>query len=105
MVDFSAIDRVVLQTLQTPDDAQTYYTPVDGQRRQITDVIFQSPSTPVVGDDLIFEGVGPQFSVHRDDIPNLAQGDVFQRAGVAYVVTTVDRDEGSMLTAHCRLID
>lgn len=102
MVDFAALDRTVLQTLQMPDDAQTYYQPVGGSRRKLDDVIFASPAAPVVGDDLIFEGTGPQFSVHRDDCPNLDQGDIFERAGVRYVVTTVDRDEGYLLIAHCR---
>lgn len=96
------MDRLVLQTLQMPDDAQTYYMPVGGSKRKLTDVIFRSPSTPVIGDDLQFEGVGPQFSVHREDVPDIAQGDVFARAGVGYIVTSVDRDEGFLWIAHCR---
>lgn len=103
MVDFSAADRAVLQTLQMPDDAKTYYTPVGGRKRKLDDVIFRSPNTPIVGNDLQFEGVGPQFAVHREDVPNLAQGDKFLRASVGYIVTSIDKDEGFMLIAHCRL--
>lgn len=100
---FADLDRTVLQSLQMPDDAKTYYTPVGGSRGKLDDVIFRAPVTPVVGDDLIFEGTGPQFSVHRDDAPKLAQHDLFERAGVRYVVKTVDKDEGSLWVAFCRL--
>jgi len=104
MVDFSAVDRSVLQHLQTPDDAKTYYQAGgSGRKRRITDVIFSSPDTPVIGSDLMFEGVGPQFAVHRDDITNLAQNDVFIRAGVRYTVKNIKKDEGFMLIAFCRL--
>ena len=102
-MDFASLDRAILQTLQMPDDEKTYYTPVGGPRVKLDDVIFRSPTTPVVGDDLIFEGVGPQFSVHREDVPNLAQNDLFERAGVRYVVKTVDKDESYLWVAHCRL--
>ena len=87
----------------TDDDRLIYYTPLSGSRVNLPLAIFRSPVTPVVGDDLIFEGTGPQFSVHRDDAPDLAQGDLFERAGVRYVVKTVDTDEGYMWLAHCRL--
>lgn len=103
MIDFSHLDRVILQTMQMPEDAETYYTPVGGSRVKLDDVIFRSPEVPVEGDDLVFEGVGPQFAVHREDCPNLAQGDRFERAGVQYVVTTVRRDEGYLRLAMCRL--
>ena len=97
------MDRTVLQTLQLPDDAQIYYTAVGGTRVQQADVIFESPDTPVVGDDLMFDGVGPMFAVHKSDIPGLARDDIFERAGVKYIVTLVRRDEGFMLYADCRL--
>jgi hypothetical protein len=100
---FSDLDRAVLQSLQTSDDATIYYTPVGGSRRQLDDVIFRSPSAPIEGADLVFESVGPQFSVHVDDVPDLAQGDLFERAGTKYVVKSVSRDEGYMRIAHCRL--
>ena len=102
-MDFSVIDRTVLQTLQAPDDATIYYTPVGGSRTKLDDAIFRSPTTPVIGDDLQFEGVGPQFSVHSDDVPDLAQDDIFERATVLYTVKSVDKDEGTMWIAFCRL--
>lgn len=102
MIDFSALDRAVLQTLQMPEDGEVYYQPVGGSRRQLDDVIFTSPEAPIDGEGLRFEGVGPQFHVHRDDCPSLAQGDIFERAGVKYVVTSVRRDEGYMRIAMCR---
>jgi len=102
-MDFSALDRTVLQSLQMPDDATTYYTPVGGSRVALTDVIFRSPAAPIEADDLVFEAVGPQFSVHRADVPNLAEGDIFERATVNYVVTDVIKDEGFMWFANCRL--
>lgn len=103
MVDFSALDRTVLQTLQMPEDATIYYTAVEATRKKLTDVIFRSPAEPIIGDDLQFEGVGPQFSVHRDDCPDLAQGDIFERDDVEYIVTEVIKDEGYIWVAHCRL--
>jgi len=102
-MDFSAVDRTVLQTLQTPDDATIYYTPSGGSRVKLDDAIFRSPTAPVEGDDLIFEGTGPQFSVHREDAANLAQGDVFERASISYAVSRVEKDEGFMWIAFCRL--
>lgn len=102
MVDFSHLDRVILQTLQMPDDATIYYRPVGGARLKLDDAIFRSPDAPVEGNDLIFEGVGPQFAVHREDCPTLAQGDIFERAGNQYVTTSVRRDEGFMFVAMCR---
>jgi hypothetical protein len=105
MVDFAALDRTILQSLQMPDDASTYYTPLAGSRTALEDVIFRSPHEPITGTDLVFEGVGPMFSVHREDCPNLGEGDAFERASVLYVVTEVDKDEGYMWVAHCRLAD
>ena len=100
---FADMERIVSQTMQTEDDSTIYYTPLGGSRVKQDDVIFRSPVVPVVGDDLIFEGTGPQFSVLRLDVPNLAQGDLFERAGVIYVVKTVDKDESYRWTAYCRL--
>ncbi len=100
---FSELDRTVLQTLQMPDDETIFYTPLGGSRVALDDAIFRSPVAPITGDDLIFEGTGPQFSVHRDDVPNLVQGDLFERATVIYVVKSVDKDEGYMWLAYCRL--
>lgn len=102
MVDFSHLDRVILQTLQMPDDATIYYKPVGGARVKLDDAIFRSPDTPIEGDDLIFEGTGPQFAVHREDCPSIAQGDTFERSGKKYTVTTVRRDEGFLFIAMCR---
>ena len=92
-----------MRTLQAPDDATIYYTPAGGSRGKLDDAIFRSPTIPVEGADLIFEGVGPQFSVHRDDVADLAQGDVFERDSVLYTVTSVGKDEGFMWIAYCRL--
>lgn len=105
MVDFSGTDRKILQTLQMPDDTDTYYTPLAGGRVLLPDVIFRSPDEPVIGQDLVFEGVGPMFTVHRDDCPNLAQGDTFERTipGTTYTVKTVTKNEGFLWVAHCRL--
>lgn len=103
MVDFAAVDRIALRTLQMPDDASIYYIPDGGNKRKLDDAIFRSPDNPVESADLIFEGTGPQFSVHREDAPNLASGDVFIRAGTEYVVKSIGRDEGFMFVAFCRL--
>lgn len=89
---------------QTPDDADTiYYTPAGGSRVKLDDAQFHSPTTPVVGDDLVFEGVGPQFHVLRDEVPDVAQDDVFEHATVLYTVKSVDKDESSIWIAFCRL--
>lgn len=93
----------MLQHLQTPDDSKIYYTPVGGSRRKLDDVIFRSPSAPVESDDLIFEATGPQFAVHADDCPDLANGDVFERAGKKYVVNDSNKDESFLWVAFCRL--
>lgn len=100
---FSDADRVVLQSLQLPDDASIYYTPAGGSRVKLDDVIFRSPDTPIVGDDLMFEGVGPQFAAHVEDVPDLGHDDLFERAKVIYVVNNIGRDEGFIRFAHCRL--
>lgn len=97
------MDRVVLQTLQTSDDATIYYTPAGGSQVKLDDAIFRSPDAPIIGTDLEFEGVGPQFAVHAADCPNLAQGDAFERAGVTYEVKEVHKDEGFMWFADVRL--
>ena len=102
-MDFSAVDRIALQLLQMPDDATIFYTPLGGSRVKLDDAIFRSPTTPIIGSDFVFEGVGPQFSVHSDDVPLLQQDDKFERATVVYIVKTVDKDETSMWIAHCRL--
>ena len=101
--DFAQLDRDILRGLQTPDDATIYYTPAGGSQAKLDDAIFRSPDTPIIGTDLEFEGVGPQFAVHGEDCPDLAQGDAFQRAGVDYEVTEVHKDEGFLWLADVRL--
>jgi hypothetical protein len=84
-------------------DAEILYTPVGGAQKAVPEAMFRSPDTPVIGDDLQFDGVGPTFYVHAADCPNLNNGDLFTRAGVVYVVTGTNKNEGYLWRAFCRV--